>query len=298
MVLYKDKKCPVCNEVFKEDDDIVTCPVCGTPHHRECYKSLGRCANLDLHKTEFSFLRDDKETAKPEAEKHDEKKAVHEAAGEGVRNIAESSAAQPDEEMIDGVAISDIYDYVGVNQHKFIPKFRRNKKFSWNWCALFFGPLYMFYRKMYLDGMMFFSLKMLVNYALSAVFAKEMEVAQNFMTEFANTADMASLNAFAATKEFKILIISNVIVLLIDVAGALLVDWLYRRKVINSIKLFDTKMKELASEKYEHLSEMREGLDTVEGRKAYIKDSGGVSLFAPIALIALSAGYMIMSSMG
>lgn len=38
MPSYKNEKCPVCNQEFKDGDDIVTCPVCGTPHHRECYK--------------------------------------------------------------------------------------------------------------------------------------------------------------------------------------------------------------------------------------------------------------------
>lgn len=44
-------KCPVCGEDFKEGDDIVVCPTCGTPHHRTCYKNLGHCANEALHAT-------------------------------------------------------------------------------------------------------------------------------------------------------------------------------------------------------------------------------------------------------
>ena len=35
---FTNEKCPVCNNTFKEDDDIAVCPECGTPHHRECYK--------------------------------------------------------------------------------------------------------------------------------------------------------------------------------------------------------------------------------------------------------------------
>ena len=29
---YTGETCPVCNQVFQEDDDIVVCPDCGTPH--------------------------------------------------------------------------------------------------------------------------------------------------------------------------------------------------------------------------------------------------------------------------
>ena len=49
MPKYENYKCPVCHKQFDKDDDIVTCPECGTPHHRECYASIGKCANSDLH---------------------------------------------------------------------------------------------------------------------------------------------------------------------------------------------------------------------------------------------------------
>ena len=48
---YTNYKCPVCNNQFTEDDDVVVCPECGTPHHRECYIQNGNCANADKHGT-------------------------------------------------------------------------------------------------------------------------------------------------------------------------------------------------------------------------------------------------------
>ena len=42
MDFYK-YKCPVCNKQFKESDDIVVCPDCGAPHHRECWEKEGKC---------------------------------------------------------------------------------------------------------------------------------------------------------------------------------------------------------------------------------------------------------------
>ncbi|MBQ9208024.1 MAG: hypothetical protein IJ149_00360 [Oscillospiraceae bacterium] len=48
MIEYKDYSCPVCNKQFGEEDDIVVCPECGTPYHRECYKTAG-CVNTALH---------------------------------------------------------------------------------------------------------------------------------------------------------------------------------------------------------------------------------------------------------
>lgn len=49
MAGYIGTKCIVCNEEFKNSDDIVVCPECGTPYHRECYKKSGKCVNTDLH---------------------------------------------------------------------------------------------------------------------------------------------------------------------------------------------------------------------------------------------------------
>ena len=58
--------CPVCNEQFKSGDDIVVCPDCGTPHHRECYEKTEHCFFEDKHSADFSFeeLNSDNETEK------------------------------------------------------------------------------------------------------------------------------------------------------------------------------------------------------------------------------------------
>ena len=49
------EKCVSCGEVFTQDDDIVVCPECGSPHHRSCYKALGRCANAEHHGGSFQW---------------------------------------------------------------------------------------------------------------------------------------------------------------------------------------------------------------------------------------------------
>ena len=35
---FTEYKCPVCDKQFKKGDDVVVCPECGAPHHRECYE--------------------------------------------------------------------------------------------------------------------------------------------------------------------------------------------------------------------------------------------------------------------
>lgn len=52
---YIGYRCPVCDKDFIQDDDVVVCPECGTPHHRDCYDSIGHCANIEKHGEDFDF---------------------------------------------------------------------------------------------------------------------------------------------------------------------------------------------------------------------------------------------------
>jgi len=55
---YFGYKCQVCDNEFVKGDDIVVCPECGTPHHRECYNSLGHCVNESKHSKEYDYIKD------------------------------------------------------------------------------------------------------------------------------------------------------------------------------------------------------------------------------------------------
>lgn len=46
---YTGIDCPVCGKKYEQTDDIVVCPVCGTPHHRDCWKENGKCINEEKH---------------------------------------------------------------------------------------------------------------------------------------------------------------------------------------------------------------------------------------------------------
>ncbi len=47
--------CDVCGKPFDKDSDIVVCPDCGTPHHRECWHQLGHCVNEEKHASGFEW---------------------------------------------------------------------------------------------------------------------------------------------------------------------------------------------------------------------------------------------------
>ena len=54
---YNSLNCPICNGRFMADDDIVVCPECGAPHHRECWTSHGSCQFAELHSEGFVWKR-------------------------------------------------------------------------------------------------------------------------------------------------------------------------------------------------------------------------------------------------
>lgn len=49
MADYKGVKCPVCEIAFTDKDDIVVCPECGAPYHRDCYNKEGHCVFTENH---------------------------------------------------------------------------------------------------------------------------------------------------------------------------------------------------------------------------------------------------------
>lgn len=55
---YIGKKCPVCQKYFHADEDIVVCPDCGTPHHRECWEKTGACVNAARHSEGYDYTKD------------------------------------------------------------------------------------------------------------------------------------------------------------------------------------------------------------------------------------------------
>lgn len=160
---YQNQLCPICNKPFSEDDDVVVCPDCGTPFHRECYRQNGGCVNASLHGTGFSYVAPLPEKAKePEAVPE---KAKEPASPETINDPAEMLPEQfgelfqdikdktPDQINIDGKKASLYEAAVGRNQNYYLPRFivmdRTKKNTVWNLAAFFFPFSWSFYRKMY-----------------------------------------------------------------------------------------------------------------------------------------------------
>ncbi len=187
------KVCQACQGYLFEEDDIVVCPVCGAPHHRGCYDVLGRCAVESNHGTENQYDLLIKSQMNQENGKT-EKKVICPRCGKLCRDSenfchncsfplknanggATANTASPfgamafnfdpyagfskDTIVEDDVTVSDVKEFVGINSHRYIPKFlslkgkksNSNKSsVSWNWAAFLFPSSWLFYRKMYFQG--------------------------------------------------------------------------------------------------------------------------------------------------
>lgn len=207
MAYYENKSCPVCNKQLTADDDIVTCPHCGTTHHRECYNELGHCFNKDKHGTDFSFS----EAQKPAENEDDILKnsdkpmlvdgktrciKCGEVIGAELPFCPKCGERQPfpfydkaapinsislnrDEdthidvdEEIAGKSIRDMVLFIGKNAGSFIQKFKTGNGMSWSWSAFIFGPYYLVYRKMYKEGFLAFAIRLIIQLVSIGLYAE------------------------------------------------------------------------------------------------------------------------------
>ena len=152
---YSNYKCPVCSNQFTENDDVVVCPECGTPHHRECYIQNGACANSDKHGTnepievEFVDVEDKEEPAFEE--ESTENKA--ENSQQVVQEIIEEMKGAKGDYMLNGKHVSFYEAAIKKNQKYYIPRFmlmdKTKKAVSWNIGGFFVPLAWCLYRKMY-----------------------------------------------------------------------------------------------------------------------------------------------------
>ena len=186
---YVGVHCPVCDKRFTDTDDIVVCPICGAPHHRDCYQQLGHCAFEELHIQGHVWQHPDEQN-RAEEPFQQEGGAVCPSCGAvnppdglfcqvcgtplrrrpqqegsfsfgggfagptGNPYTAAFGGIDPNEQL-EGVSARDIALFVGNNSQYFLPRFKmiaEKRFFVPNFAALFCNFAYFFYRKMYWAG--------------------------------------------------------------------------------------------------------------------------------------------------
>lgn len=174
------KKCPVCDSYLFAEDDIVFCPICGLPHHRDCFKAVGHCAKEHLHgtpeqydgKAEETNTQKTAEEAKPNDEsicpncknrlKEDMLVCPYCGRPKNARIFTFDALGgiKAGEDLGGGVTAGEAAEFVKINTVRYIPKFftLKNRKVSWNWAAFLFPEGWFLSRKMYLKGAFFTAL--------------------------------------------------------------------------------------------------------------------------------------------
>lgn len=175
---YIGKECVYCKKTFTPDDDIVVCPECGSPHHRQCYKEKNRCAFEELHAEGFSWQLPDEA---PEGEDIPDGTVICTSCGMPMAEDDEfcPHCNEPNEELIQkrkftaeqdkgfrhifgidpnsdmgGVKAVDLIIFVRVNVLYYAAYFKQialaNRKLSMNILCLFFPSIYFANRRMWL----------------------------------------------------------------------------------------------------------------------------------------------------
>lgn len=185
---YKGHLCPVCNNAFEKGDDVVVCPICGTPHHRHCYEETGHCVNLNRHRESYDYKRecevnssDDTTTTcqscgagNPPNSKYcnscgnpigaDSTQKNPPKNNEDYQSFGASFAfdplggVKPEEDLGEGVKANEAAKYIRTSTPYYIPQFKQIKergRSRFSLSAFLFGSIWMLYRKMYKLGILF-----------------------------------------------------------------------------------------------------------------------------------------------
>ena len=259
-IKIEGKKCVVCSSYLFEDDDVVFCPVCGAPHHRDCYNAVGKCGVAELHGTKDEYRCEEKEEEQPfEATSAKEENVCRRclktlppdtqfcpycgmpnANHPNVLNAFRNFTVNPDEKLEEDITLKEAAKIVGVNTARYIPKFKqlsKKNKISWNWAAFLLPHSWFALRKMY-------NAAFLAGAAMIAgtLFTIPLLIVMQGLpeTEVENYLEVVKLVSVALSESGIVPIIftmiSGILNLGVRILSALFGDWIYRCKVIEKVK--------------------------------------------------------------
>lgn len=262
----EDKQCQLCNAYLFEDDDVVFCPECGAPHHRECYNSLGHCALEHLHGTDQQYSvskipepenlegeektsNDSETTVKCKMCESEFEADLSRCPECGSPNFSKMGGGYAvfdflggvpaDTDLGDGVTADEAKKFVFANSYRYIPKFfdmRLGKKASWNWVAFLLPGPWMLSRKMYGLGILF-SVINLVGSLFTAIL--QSVIASNVETGVSEEIIRFFLEDFSFSKYGSALILAIIgifITLAIHLVSGIFGDYFYRNHTISGVK--------------------------------------------------------------
>lgn len=305
MQSYFGSPCPYCGKNFAEGDDIVVCPECGTPHHRECYKEHAACANEAKHSENYEWksalsaaaphkhntetnasaepivcaycgcentgdTRYCKKCGAPFEGEHPrtERRAVpfEEFQRERFRIFSESIG-----DNLDGISAKEAAVFVRSNIEYFLPRFvafTKGAKFDTNFSAFIFSYFYLFYRKMYGLGIMVFLATTILS--IPALLLDFAAVQQQYVEMGMLSQVIWQVPHQEALAVYSI--IASLLIWIMRIALMMFFNRLYFSKVVATVKGAREK---LANENEKNIAD-------------FFRKKGGTSMVVPIILAVLT----------
>lgn len=300
---YSGAKCPVCEKEFTEDDDIVVCPECGTPHHRECYQSVGGCANAERHAENWKWEKSRSSqsvkicpvcrfpnkyedtvcqkcgTLLPDSTDNAEtqnnsgmngqqwREGISMPDAEELANPIKFLGLDPNEDM-GGATVKEVTEFVGPGTIYYLPKFKKMKedgaKPSFNIFSLFFPTLFFANRKMWGWAILAAVLGILFNLPAKLLLLEDLP---------ADIASFLSSNKSTLEMMNDIFVVADIGV---RVLFCLFANWFYFRFSLHSLK----KIKKN------------------RGSLACIRTSGGIKPLNMLLIILIQCGISMLAFSG
>ena len=264
MANYTDHECIICKEKFKDSDDIVVCPECGTPYHRECYLKEGKCINTVLHEEKKSYT--EQKTAEPKkcpvcmAENSPEA-FICERCGSSLLSGMEDDSRQeqdfeqasqhnsggftgftfdpndkycgldPNEMLTEDINVEEAAEFVGTNIPYYLMLFKRmkdtGKKITFNLVCILFPQFFFAHRKMMLESFAVILLSSILSIPAMLYAFSVMEMPLRFI----------SSNALDTPIFLFLMKAANYGSLLINVLTCFFGNWLYMRHMKKKISI-------------------------------------------------------------
>lgn len=271
-----NSSCPICGGYLFDDDDMVYCPECGAPHHRDCYLSLGHCGCESEHGKEKPNQKDCKhikeeseesscqycgqkipadtkfcpycgnihspnnETTQ-EDEHYNVKFAPFTVNGVNLPKLDPYGGLDKNSE-IDGVKVKDIARFVGFAPNKVLPKFKQfedgTKKTSWNWMALISPYTHTIFRKMGFATLMYLLLELTAFVLISPFYYSLAYMDMPIGSSLTQIVEQFSSDPlkYTSTDSIILAILGFLLYVGYRLFAALFNDILYKKHVTNTIK--------------------------------------------------------------
>lgn len=317
MAIYTGIDCPVCGKKFEDGEDIVTCPVCGTPSHRECYQKNRGCINFDKHSDGFEF-KVKKENPEQQVDKipflspevSDDESAHATVAVPAMDspNVSIEDIRIELGDTIGGENSKEVASVVKKNTPFYVRKFekleRKKSKITWNLPAILFGPYWFFYRRMSKVGSFVLGLEIVAHAFITVIFRDSFVKISSVMMEIttqisqnggATTAEMMDklVDTAKSTQIITAWLINFGIVALIRIVSGLLANNLYKNHCVKIVKLAKQNVStpELAVKLQSIGYDVKSKRDILS---IYLSQMGGTSF---LGVLTGYLGYMLVSQL-